>query len=231
MTARHVIVFRSRLREGVMPEYNELGGAMYALVERMPGFVAANDFVAEDGERLALIEFDGAAELAAWRELPEHRAAQARGRERFYARYALQVCAELRASEFDAAAGTWVQRGRDPAALVAIGARWLDCFARRDLDGLLALYADDARHTSPKIRARHPETGGALRGKPALRAWWADAFARLPSMRYQDAVLTADGDRVFMEYVRRVDGEPDLPVAEALDVQDGVIVASRVYHG
>jgi ketosteroid isomerase-like protein len=108
---------------------------------------------------------------------------------------------------------------------------WLACFERRDLDGLLALYADDASHTSPKIRARHPETGGLLRGKAALRQWWADAFARLPTMRYEPTSLTADDRRVVMEYVRKVDGEADLPVAEVLDVEGGLIVASRVFHG
>ena len=119
----------------------------------------------------------------------------------------------------------------DPAALAAIARRWLDCFARHDLDGLLALYADDAVHTSPKIRVRHPDTGGVLRGKPALRAWWADAFARIPGLGYELLSITADGDRAFMEYVRHAPGEPDLPVAEVLDVAGGVIVASRVYHG
>jgi ketosteroid isomerase-like protein len=113
----------------------------------------------------------------------------------------------------------------------AIGQRWLDCFARRDLDGLLALYADDAVHVSPKLRARQPETGGAIRGKPAMRVWWQDAFDRLPSMRYEPVALIADEHRVCMEYVRHVDGERDLPVAEVLDVVDGRIVASRVFHG
>jgi ketosteroid isomerase-like protein len=112
-----------------------------------------------------------------------------------------------------------------------IARRWLDCFARQDLDGLLALYADDAVHTSPKIRALHPETGGELRGKPALRAWWGGAFARLAALRYDLTSVTADGDRAFIEYVRRVPGEPDLPVAEVFDVRAGVIVESRVYHG
>ena len=115
--------------------------------------------------------------------------------------------------------------------LRAIATRWLDCFARHDLEGLLALYADDAVHTSPKIRVRHPETGGVLRGKAALRAWWADAFARIPELGYELVALTADDARVFMEYVRHAPGDPDLPVAEVLDVKDGVIVASRVYHG
>ncbi len=108
---------------------------------------------------------------------------------------------------------------------------WLARFEARDLDGLLALYADDATHTSPKIRARHPETGGKLVGKAAMRAWWADAFARLPSMRYLPTSITAGPDSVLLEYVRRVDGEADLPVAEVFDVRDGNIVASRVFHG
>jgi ketosteroid isomerase-like protein len=119
----------------------------------------------------------------------------------------------------------------DPEALRAIARRWLDCFARHDLEGLLALYADDAVHTSPKIRVRHPETGGVLRGKPALRAWWADAFARIPELGYELRTLTADEHRVFMEYVRHAPGDDDLPVAEVLDVAAGVIVASRVFHG
>jgi ketosteroid isomerase-like protein len=119
----------------------------------------------------------------------------------------------------------------DPETLRDIARRWLDCFATADLEGLLALYTEDAVHTSPKIRVRHPDTGGVLRGKEAMRRWWADAFARLPGLRYQLTALTADGDRVFMEYVRVAPGEPDLPVAEVLDVVGGRIVASRVYHG
>lgn len=118
-----------------------------------------------------------------------------------------------------------------PAEPAAIARRWLDCFARHDLDGLLDLYADDAVHTSPKIRARHPDTGGVLRGKPALRAWWSDAFARLPDLGYELTALTVDRARVFMEYQRRTAGEPDMPVAEVLEIAHGRIAASRVYHG
>jgi steroid delta-isomerase-like uncharacterized protein len=121
----------------------------------------------------------------------------------------------------------------DPRAAEAraIAERWLDCFARHDLDGLLALYADDCVHTSPKIRVRHPETGGVLRGKAALRAWWADAFQRLPGLGYELVSITADERRAVMEYIRRAPGEPDLPVAESLDVAGGRITASRVFHG
>jgi ketosteroid isomerase-like protein len=52
-----------------------------------------------------------------------------------------------------------------------IARAWLDAFNRHDVDALVALYADDATHTSPKIRALHPDTGGKLVGKAALATW------------------------------------------------------------
>lgn len=115
--------------------------------------------------------------------------------------------------------------------LVALARRWLACFNARDLDGLLALYHDDAVHTSPKLRDRRPETNGEVRGSAALRAWWDDAMKRLPDLRYEERHITAELDRVFMEYLRTTPGEPDLIVAEVLVVQDGRIAASHVFHG
>ena len=220
-----VIVFRSRLRPDIGEQYDRHADTVYAKAVEMPGFIAAKDFVADDGERLALVEWDNAADLSRWRNEPSHAAAQAAGRERYYSEYKIQICTVERHSSFDGT--TWNQHG----GLRAIAQKWLDAFEARDLDALLALYADDATHTSPKIRVRHPETGGLLRGKAQMRAWWQDSFDRLPSMRYVPTALTADGDRVFMEYVRHVDGEPDMPIAEVLECKGGKIVASRVFHG
>ena len=112
-----------------------------------------------------------------------------------------------------------------------IAGRWFAAFNAHDLEGLLALYTDDAEHYSPKLKARRPETKGLVRGKAALRDWWRDAFERLPSLRYEVVKLTADDEQVFMEYVRHVDGEEELRVGEVLAIRDGLIVASRVYHG
>lgn len=68
-------------------------------------------------------------------------------------------------------------------------------------------------------------------GKDALRSWWQDAFDRLPSLYYKVTSLTANSDRVFMEYTRSVEGETEMLVAEVLEIKDGKIVFSRVYHG
>ncbi|MDP1922980.1 MAG: nuclear transport factor 2 family protein [Myxococcales bacterium] len=113
----------------------------------------------------------------------------------------------------------------------ALGRAWIDAFNAHDVERLIALYADDCTHTSPKIRALHPETGGKLVGKAALRTWWTDAIKRLPGLRYELVRLTANDERVVLEYLRHAPNEAPMPVAEAFDVRDGHIVASRVFHG
>lgn len=118
-----------------------------------------------------------------------------------------------------------------PEKLQSIAFKWFDAFNSHNLEQLLSLYDDDAEHFSPKLKIRKPETHGLVKGKQALRDWWQDAFNRLPTLHYKVTSLTANSDRVFMEYIRTVDGEEDMLVAEALVVKENKIVASRVYHG
>ena len=112
-----------------------------------------------------------------------------------------------------------------------IAFNWFSAFNSRNLEQLLSLYDDEAQHYSPKLKIRRPETGGIVQGKQALRDWWQDAFERLPSLHYQVTSLTADEQRVFMEYIRQVENEEDILVAEVLEIKDKKIIASRVYHG
>ena len=112
-----------------------------------------------------------------------------------------------------------------------IAIKWFEAFNTRDLEKLLLLYSDQAHHYSPKLKIRQPETQGLIKGKNAMRSWWRDAFDRLPSLQYEVKKLTADEEQVFMEYTRHVDGEEDLQVGEVLQIENGLIVFSRVYHG
>lgn len=112
-----------------------------------------------------------------------------------------------------------------------IAVNWFEAFNTHDLEKLLSLYHEEARHYSPKLKIRKPETNGLVKGKNALRAWWKDAFERLPSLKYLTISLTANDNRVFMEYIRKVDNEDDMMVAELLEIENGVIISSKVYHG
>lgn len=114
--------------------------------------------------------------------------------------------------------------------LVEIATRWFAAFNEHNLENLLKLYDDQAEHYSPKLKVRHPETHGLIKGKAALHAWWKDAFQRLPSLRYEVTRLTPFDDRVFMEYHRHVSGEDDMLVGEMLEVRKGLIVKSSVFH-
>lgn len=112
-----------------------------------------------------------------------------------------------------------------------IARQWMQAFNDHNLDALLALYDENAIHFSPKLKTRHPETAGLIKGKAALNAWWKDALERLPTLHYKLFRLTANEKQVFMEYTRQVTGEADIDVAEILEIANGVIVSSRVYHG
>jgi limonene-1,2-epoxide hydrolase len=114
---------------------------------------------------------------------------------------------------------------------VSIAKQWLNAFNEHNLENLLALYDDHAEHFSPKLKLRKPETNGLIKGKAAMREWWKDAFDRLPGLVYQEISITANEERVFMEYTRIVPGEENMNVAEVLEIKNGKIVASRVYHG
>ena len=112
-----------------------------------------------------------------------------------------------------------------------IALKWFEAFNEHDLEKLLSLYNDSAEHFSPKLKIRKPETNGLIKGKQALRDWWQDAFDRLPTLKYEVLKLTADDEQVFMEYIRHVQNEEDLRVGEVLQINNGTIIFSRVYHG
>ena len=104
--AGQVIIFRSRLRaDADLAERAAAGARMYELVTAMPGFVSVKTFTADDGEALTLCEFESEQTLLAWRDHPEHRAVQERGREEFFSEYHMDICESRRAYRFSLADG------------------------------------------------------------------------------------------------------------------------------
>ncbi len=96
-----VVVFRAhRTPVGLGEEYKTALKRMEALAGQMPGYVSHKAYVAEDGERLTLFEWETAETLRAWATHPEHVLTKQLGRERFYADYHLQVCEVVRQTRF-----------------------------------------------------------------------------------------------------------------------------------
>jgi heme-degrading monooxygenase HmoA len=95
-----VTVFRSRLRAGKTAEYSAELERMSALATTMPGYISHKGFTADDGERVTIVEFEHEEGMRTWRMNPEHRVAQRKARDIYYAEYNLQVCELLRESKF-----------------------------------------------------------------------------------------------------------------------------------
>ena len=92
-----IVVFRSRLKTGIdESELTSLGKQMYELASHMPGFISYKEFAAADGEGVAIVEFESNETLEAWRNHPEHRKAQERGRQEFFDDYRIVVCSPIR---------------------------------------------------------------------------------------------------------------------------------------
>jgi predicted SnoaL-like aldol condensation-catalyzing enzyme len=96
---------------------------------------------------------------------------------------------------------------------------------------MVALYSDDAIHTSPKLKSAQPAAEGRLVGKAAMRQWWQDAFDRLPSISHEVVTIVSDDHVAVLEYLRHRPGEATIRVAEVFEIKEGKIVRSNVYHG
>lgn len=92
-----VVVFRARLRPGIGAEVAPVGARMLALARAQPGFVSYKEFLAADGESVAIAEFETLEDSARWGAHPEHRAVQEQAKAHYFAEYSVQVCTPVRA--------------------------------------------------------------------------------------------------------------------------------------
>lgn len=67
----------------------------------------------------------------------------------------------------------------------AFAAEWIAAWNARDLERILEHYADDIEFASPFIATRFGEPSGVLKGKVAVRAYWADGLARQPGLHFR----------------------------------------------
>ena len=101
-----LVVFRNRKRADIdRAAYGAESDLMEAMARRQPGFISFKSYVADDGEALALSEWEDENAALAWRRVAEHSAAQSRGRSEFYEDYTLFACKNPRIHRFSVKEG------------------------------------------------------------------------------------------------------------------------------
>ena len=98
----YLVVFRNRKRGDIdVAAYDAESDRMEALARVQPGYRSFKSYVAEDGETIALSEWDDEASARGWGREAEHEVAQTNGRERYYASYTLFACPDPRIHRFE----------------------------------------------------------------------------------------------------------------------------------
>ena len=96
-----IVLIRTQLRpDADVAAHDRLDARMFELVQTIPGFISARSYASDDGDRLSMVRFASSDALRAWREHPEHREVQRRGRDEFFAAYDVEVCEVTRSYDF-----------------------------------------------------------------------------------------------------------------------------------
>jgi steroid delta-isomerase len=113
--------------------------------------------------------------------------------------------------------------------------QWHETVRSRNLDGLMALYADDAILETPLILATVPEASrGILIGKPKIRAFFEIGLGKLQnklSRWYRTGTFFSNGRQLVWEYPRETPQGDQIDLVEVMDISSSLIVHHRVYWG
>ncbi len=88
---------------------------------------------------------------------------------------------------------------------IGFSQQWVQAWNAHDVEAVLRHFDDDVVFTSPVAAKMLPETAGVVRGKSALRAYWATALQRVPDLRFTVEGVYQGIDTVVINY-RNQDG-------------------------
>ena len=93
----YAVIFSSQRTPEDDANYGEMAAAMVALAEQQPGFLGVESARGTDGFGITVSYWRDEASIRAWKRHGEHREAQKRGQNEWYAQYALRVAKVERA--------------------------------------------------------------------------------------------------------------------------------------
>jgi hypothetical protein len=122
------------------------------------------------------------------------------------------------------------------AACSRIHRQWHECAKTRDIEGLIALYAEDAILESPLVPAvLDARTSGVLCGHNELRDFLAAGARSRPidlARWYRTNQWLTDGKRLLVwEYPRETPDGDQVEIVELMEIEDGLIRRHRIYWG
>jgi steroid delta-isomerase len=113
--------------------------------------------------------------------------------------------------------------------------QWHASVVARDLDGLMALYAETAIFETPLIIATMPDRSeGVLRGKLEIARFFEAGFRKPPGglgKWYRTGTLFSNGNQLTWEYPRQTPDGDQVDLVEMMDLAHGLIAHHRVYWG
>lgn len=90
-----------------------------------------------------------------------------------------------------------------PRWALTFAQEWIEAWNSHDLERILSHYSEDFEMASPLIVERMGEPSGVLRGKAAVRTYWAKGLAAQPPLRFELLDVLA-GIRSITIYYRSV---------------------------
>ncbi|HEY2671647.1 MAG TPA: nuclear transport factor 2 family protein [Rugosimonospora sp.] len=77
---------------------------------------------------------------------------------------------------------------------------WVAQWNAHDLEGLIAHFAEDVVFTSPVAARLIEGSDGVVRGRAALRAYYAEGLARIPGLHFEVVATYVGVDTLVINY-------------------------------
>jgi hypothetical protein len=111
----------------------------------------------------------------------------------------------------------------DHAEVAAFVDSWVRAWNAHDLDEVLSHFADDVVFTSPVAARLIEGSDGVVRGKAALRAYWAEGLRRIPDLHFELVDVYVGVHTVVINYRNQRGGL----VNEVLTFDGALVVAGH----
>lgn len=88
----------------------------------------------------------------------------------------------------------------DHSDAAAFADDWVEAWNSHDLDRILSHFTDDVVFTSPVAARFLDGSDGVVRGKAALRAYWAEGLRRIPDLHFEVVGVYVGVDTLAINY-------------------------------